>query len=449
MDLQNKFILAMEGLVPGFRKQRWLLAVSGGLDSVVLADLCNRSGLDFSIAHCNFQLRGEESNRDAAFVEKLAGQYQRPFLLKNMETEAYAAGQHCSIQVAARELRYNWFRELLTLSKNDPFPFAGLLTAHHADDNIETVAMNFFRGTGLAGLRGMQPVTGDLLRPLLAFRRTDLEEFAADHQLQWVEDSSNSKDAYTRNYFRNQLLPAIEKVYPGTAQRLQDSIPRYAEAEQLYQQALAIHKKKLLNRQGNSVQIPVEALRKTVPLTTIAWEIFHEYGFTAAQVPELLSLLDSSTGKSVASATHQVIRNRRWLLIAPIGEPDTAIYTVDVLPESIQCPSFSFSAGLGMVPGSLKQEDPSVAYVDAAAVKLPMLLRRWKAGDYFYPLGMKKKKKIARFLIDQKLSKAAKENVWVLLSGDKIVWVCGLRVDERVKVLPSTKSAVRLTFTSL
>ncbi len=449
MDLEHKFVKILEGLVPGYRKKRWLLAVSGGLDSVVLTDLCNRSGLDFSIAHCNFQLRDEESNRDAAFVEQLAVQYQRPFLLKNMETEAYAAEQHCSIQVAARELRYNWFRELLALSKNDPFPFAGLLTAHHADDNIETVAMNFFRGTGLAGLRGMLPVSAELVRPLLAFRRADLEEYAADHQLQWVEDSTNSKDAYTRNYFRNQLLPAIEKVYPGTAQRIQDSIPRYAEAEQLYQQALAMHKQKLLNRQGNSVQIPVEALRKTVPLQTIAWEIFRNYGFSAAQLPELLRLLDSTTGRSVVSATHQVIRNRRWLLIAPINEPDTAVFTVDVLPESIQSPFFTFSAGLGMVPGSLKQEDPSLAYVDAAALRLPLLLRRWKAGDYFYPLGMKKKKKLARFLIDQKLSKAAKENVWVLLSGDKIVWVCGLRIDDRVKVLPSTKSAVRLTFTSL
>lgn len=412
-----------------------LLTVSGGLDSVVLCDLCHTAGFPFRIAHCNFQLRGEESLRDKAFVTALASHYQVPLLQKDFDTEAYARERQLGIQVAARELRYEWFASLTP----------GLIvTAHHLDDNIETLLMNFFKGTGIAGLHGILPRQGKIVRPLLFARKEELATYAAERQLSWVEDSSNASDKYSRNYVRHQLMPVLQKLYPGVEQQLAANINRFREIEILYRQSIDLHKKKLLEARGAEWHIPVLKLQKTVPLATVLYEIIREFGFSPRQTDEVMALLDSSSGKYVQSSTHRIIRNRAWLIIAPLAPAAAQHVVVESVNNEYEYAQNKIC--LAVQPASQQElpASPAIAHLDVAAIRFPLLLRPWKAGDYFYPLGMKKKKKVARFLIDQKLSKADKEKVWVLEMDKKIVWVIGHRIDDRFKVTPSTKQVLRL-----
>ena len=299
------------------KKDRLLLAVSGGMDSVVLAACAAMSDLDFGIAHVNFQLRGAESERDETFVKELAGKYGKPFFTKRINTADYAADEKISIQTAARNLRYNWFK---TLIGKDASKFQFLLTAHHLDDQIETMLMFFFRGTGIGGLTGMPEKNEHLVRPLLFFPKNRLREFALSQNLSWVEDSSNASDDYTRNYFRNQLIPSAAIVFPDVIQNLEKNLYRFGEANLLYQQAIAQHKKKLLKPNGSEIQIPILLLNKSKPLRTILFEIIKDYHFTAAQTDDVIRLMESSNGKYVSSPSHRIIKNRRWLIISPIEE---------------------------------------------------------------------------------------------------------------------------------
>lgn len=419
-----------------------LLAVSGGLDSVVLTDLCIAAGFDVVLAHCNFQLRGEESNRDEAFVRTLASRYNIPVLIERFDTTAYADANKLSVQVAARELRYNWFFSLV----NAEFPVAQyILTAHHRDDNIETLLMNFFKGTGIAGLRGILPKQDKLIRPLLFASRTQLQEYASSKGLQWVEDSSNASDKYTRNYLRHQLIPSAKEIYPQVSENLAHNIERFRDIETLYRQAINIHMKKLIEVRGNEVHIPVLKLAKADPLHSIVYEIIKEYGFSSAQTPEVIALLNSESGKYVQSATHRVIRNRKWLIIAPVVTETPPLIVIEEAPDTVLYPGGSIRLARIQAADHTISTDPQIAALDAKHIKFPLLLRPWKKGDYFYPLGMQKKKKVARFLIDQKLSATAKEKVWVLEMNKTIIWVVGLRIDDRYKIRPSTGEILQLS----
>ncbi|HEY2347719.1 MAG TPA: tRNA lysidine(34) synthetase TilS, partial [Puia sp.] len=278
------------------KSDRLLLAVSGGLDSVVLTYLTTFSGWDFAIAHVNFQLRGEESDRDEAFVCQLANKYKKAFFAKKFDTYAYAANEKASIQVVARNLRYEWFKTFIG-DNADQFKF--LLTGHHLDDNIETMLMHFFRGTGIAGLKGMPERNGHLIRPLLKISRKQLKEFALAENLEWVEDSSNASDDYTRNFFRNQLIPSVNSIFPDVQINLKNNLDRFSEANILYQQAIGLHKKRLLKQNGSEIHIPILLLKKAVPLNTILFEIIKEYHFSSLQTGEIVRLMDSTNGKFV------------------------------------------------------------------------------------------------------------------------------------------------------
>jgi tRNA(Ile)-lysidine synthase len=423
-------------------KDRLLLAVSGGVDSVVLCELCRRAGLDFAIAHCNFTLRGADSDRDAQFVQELAGRYGVDFYHTGFDTAAIAKQEKKSVETVARELRYGWFEQLRL-----EHGFAFIATAHHADDNIETVLMNFFRGTGMKGLRGMQAVHGKVVRPLLFARRSELEAFLEANELAFVSDHTNFEDDYTRNYFRNQLIPGVQKVFPQVAANLLRNIERFAGAGLLYNEALALHKKQLLEHKGAEVHIPVLKVQQLPAVTTIVYEIISEYGFTAHQTDEVMALLQAETGKYVASATHRIIKNRKWLIIAPLETENAQTILVEQGSGSIAYPG-----GVLMVERTVENSgvEPgnNLAQLDAALIQFPLLLRKWKAGDYFYPLGMKKKKKLNRFLSDLKLSVTQKENTWVLEMDKKIIWVVGRRIDDRFKVTGKTKEILLITATS-
>lgn len=423
-------------------EDRLLLAVSGGLDSIVLCELCEQAAFDFTIAHVNFQLRGEESDRDESFVHALGRKYNRAVLVKKFDTESYALKNRLSIQVAARELRYGWFASLI----NSDLPSAPkyILTAHHLDDNIETMMMNFFKGTGITGMRGMLAKHGNIVRPLLPFTKDELRAFAGEQQLLWVEDSSNEGDKYSRNYFRHHVIPLVRNIYPAAEANLASNIDRFKETEILYRQAVDLHKKKLLEYRSNEVHIPVLKLAKTIPLHSVVYEIIKDFGFTASQTGEVIDLLHSESGKFVASSSYRVIRNRNWLIIAPQAAQQASHILIEENDELVAFEQGSLSIQKMKADISSIAKDNNQAIIDLAAIKFPLLLRPWKQGDYFYPLGMKKKKKLARFFIDQKLSKTDKEKMWVLESNKKIVWVIGMRIDDRMRVAPNTKTVLTI-----
>ncbi len=273
-------------------KDKLLLAVSGGVDSVVLCELCKQAGYDFVIAHCNFQLRGEESERDEKFVTALGKKYPVEVLVKKFDTEKYAAENKVSIQVAARELRYKWFHELI-----DSSVATFVVTGHHANDNVETMLMNFFKGTGINGLKAILPKQGKIVRPLLFAKKDTLVAFARDNNLAFTEDSSNASDKYTRNYFRNQLLPALQKVFPQAEDNLIENLQRFREVDELYQQSISLHKKKLMEPRGSEIHIPVLKLLRSQPLHSIVYEIIRDFGFTAHQAGDCIALLQCDAGR--------------------------------------------------------------------------------------------------------------------------------------------------------
>ncbi len=424
-----------------------LLAVSGGVDSVVLCELCHLSGFRFDIAHCNFQLRGEESDRDEHFVKGLSERYGAEIFVKRFDTAAVALQNKTSVQLTARMLRYKWFDDLaIALKAKKKNIEVQILTAHHADDNIETVLMNFFRGTGIAGMRGMQFKSGNIVRPLLFAGKQDLIAFAKQRQLNFVEDSSNNLDKYSRNYVRHRLFPIIQEIYPSVRENIITNIEHFREIELLYAQSIAGYKKKLIEERGNEVFISVPNLSKIVPLKTLFFEIIKTYGFTAKQVKDAIGLLYAETGKFISSSTHRILRNRNWLVISPLQPLNTQTVLIPEGDTEVSFERGKLCITIRNVSGK-KPEFPvsaAVAYLDLSLIKFPLILRKWKTGDYFYPLGMKKKKKLSRFFIDQKMSLSDKENSWVIEMDKKIIWVVNKRIDERFKVLPDTKTMLTI-----
>jgi tRNA(Ile)-lysidine synthase len=444
---------------------RLLAAVSGGVDSVVLCDLLHKTGIDFSIAHCNFQLRGEESERDEFFVKSLAEKYQKEIFVQKFETKKYAEEKKVSTQVAARDLRYDWFNFLIGNMQyamgneqyaigNEQYAIGNkqyavsdfILTAHHADDNIETVVMNFFRGTGLKGLVGMDDVFQNIYRPLLSFRKEEILQYAKENNLDYVEDSSNASSTYTRNYFRNELIPAIAKVFANAEENILENIVRLKEVENIYNAAINKHKENLVEKKGSEEHIPILKLQKTPSFRTILWEIIKDKNFTSGQLDEVIKVMDSSNGSFIKSNTHRIIKNRKWLIIASIESREAKHIVIDESDKLVV-----FTEGKLELEKTINHQPPTannIACFDLAKITFPLLLRKWKQGDYFYPLGMQKKKKLSRFFIDQKLSLTEKEKIWVIESDKKIIWVVNYRIDDRFKILPSTTNVLKISATS-
>ena len=444
MELLQKFLAYIKKENLFTKKDHLLIAVSGGPDSAVLCALCAAAGVSFSLAHCNFKLREAESDRDELFVKKLSEQLGVKLFVKTFDTVSQAKLNKTSIEETARNLRYDWFKQLLLESKTSDNPFSFLLTAHHADDNVETVMMNFFRGTGIKGLRGILPKQQQIVRPLLFATRKDIEEYAIVNEVEYITDSSNASNDYTRNLFRNEILPSIEKIYPQALNNVFRNIERFAAVEYLYEESIEHIKQKLIEKKGDEIHISVLKLLKTKPLQTVIYEIIKDAGFTAMQVSEVEKLLHSDSGKYIKSASHIILRNRKWLIISP-KTISTQIKNI-IIEENAK--NILFEEGTLQLYLSAKPEkfvgEASTVFIDAVNLTYPLMLRKWKTGDYFYPLGMTKKKKLSRFFIDQKLSLLQKEKCWVLESDKKIVWVIGYRIDERFKITSSSKQIVKL-----
>jgi tRNA(Ile)-lysidine synthase len=387
MSLSDSFNTAIAKRNLFKKDDRLIVAASGGLDSTVLCELCRQNNFHFEIAHCNFQLRGPESDRDETFTRELANKYNVPFHIIKFDTAAYATTQKISIQEAARKLRYDWFRSLTQPGS------ALILTAHHADDNSETILMNFTRGTGLQGLKGIPAVHDYIRRPLLDFTRKELKNFADEHRLDFVEDSSNESTKYTRNLFRHEVLPLIRQVYPAVSENLVDNARRFAEVNSLYEMMLTDLKKKLIIKKDNEIHIPILKLL-SYKNRALVFEILRPYGFSEKQLDEVGKLAVSDSGKFINASEqpYRLIRHRHWFIIAPTQSAEPAAHYIIDRAGSYKFEYLTLSITTTEASQSPVSSDPATVMIDAAAAQFPLLLRKWKTGDYFYPLGMKKKK---------------------------------------------------------
>ena len=425
------------------RQQTILLAISGGVDSVVLADLLLQAGYRIELAHMNFQLRGEESLRDEQFVQDFANTRQVVYHSKRVDTQSFMEQQHMGVQEAARMLRYQWFGELLQERQLDY-----LATAHHADDQLETVLWHFFRGTGLNGIKGMDAFSPEqrLIRPLLFFRKEAIAAYAAERELAYVEDSSNRELDYTRNFFRHAVLPLIESRIPHAVQQALQTIQRLQDGNTIVQHTLQQWKRKLLVNDGVQYRIPVLLLQQYPAWTTVLWELLQPFGFTAGQHAEIIKLLHADNSSYVSGDRYRVIKDRKHLLVAPVqSEQAPQTILIEARQTQVDFPIGSLVLLHTAIPETIAA-DADLALIDAAHLAFPLLLRPWRTGDYFYPLGMRKKKKLSRFFGDIKLSRTAKEQVWVLECNQKIVWIIGYRLDDRYKLTNATKDVVQIRF---
>ncbi|MGN6568587.1 MAG: tRNA lysidine(34) synthetase TilS, partial [Flavipsychrobacter sp.] len=359
-----------------------LLAVSGGQDSMVMADLFHKSSINFAIAHCNFQLRGEDADLDEQLV--LNWCKERNITCHNIrfETKQKKEEWKKGTQETARILRYEWLDQICR-----EYSYSNIVTAHHANDNVETLMINLFKGTGISGLHAIPERNGKIVRPLLFATKEDLQEYGTQNNVPYREDVSNATDAYLRNAVRHHIIPTVDKWFPNAVERINESITRFTQAEVLYKRAVEQERKKLMEQRGQDFYIPVKKLQKHEPLETLCYELFYPFGFTAAQVPHILELLNAETGHYISSATHRIIRNRDFLIVTTIPADTADMILVEAVPCIIHAGRYEFSFSAEDKPNEIKS-DPSIAYIDAAQVDFPLILRKWRLGDYFYPLGM-------------------------------------------------------------
>lgn len=433
----------LEGFIRHIREKnildfsaRYLLAISGGLDSTALAHLLHRSGISFCMAHCNFNLRGEESDGDEHFVRVLASQLGLQVHVKSFDTQTYGSEKGVSTQMAARELRYQWFSELL--QQED---YKGLIVAHHADDQIETVLLNLLRGTGIEGLYGMSENREKIIRPLLPFSRSSLEEFAANEGITWREDSSNATIDYKRNYIRHQVVPQLKGFDPGALSLLQHSFDRVKDTGKaffyLHDLWAALH----VRHEEGFQYLELAALEKAPGKKSLLFYWLRPYGFSFQQLDDVLAALErKEAGKVFQTAEYALNLDREHLILGSSSE--------EFVESCIEVSAIGVNIGndvydlLVLDPPAAPPASSAEAMLDREKLNFPLKIRSWQQGDRFRPLGMKNFKKISDVLIDMKLPLIHKKNVKVLCSGDDIVWVIGVRIDDRYKITPATQSAL-------
>jgi tRNA(Ile)-lysidine synthase len=422
---------------PGLASRKLLLACSGGADSVVLVHLCEAAGLDYSVAHCNFRLRGSESDADEEFVASLSKSFGRPFYLTHFDTLGYVNKYGTSVQMAARELRYSWFSEIL--AKND---IDMLFTAHHADDSMETFLINLSRGTGLAGLTGI-PAKGNAIgRPLLPFSRNQILAYARSENLQWREDSSNEDTKYLRNKIRLELIPLLKELHPTFLNNFLTTQSHLSGSAVLLQEYRQLLKKQWFEDVGTAIRIPVKPIAALNPLHDYLHMLFADYGFKDGEM--VAALLFAGSGKVLYSNTHRLIRDRDHLLLQELKTGDKGTYDIVLETGRTLTPII---LDIRQVP-EMQEQSRRILYVDKETLNPVLTLRKWQKGDYFYPLGMKGKKKVSKFFKDEKLDMIAKEKQWLLCSGNDIVWVVGMRADERFKVTDTTNTIMKINWES-
>ena len=404
--------------------KKLILALSGGIDSMVLADLLLQAKADFVLAHCNFHLRGEESDGDERFVRDYASRNGLTIYVKHFDTEAYAKEHGISIEMAARDLRYAWFEEL-----RQQLGYHYIAVAHHADDQLETFFINLFRGAGIRGLKGMQPINGPIVRPLLDVSRAEIQQYAEEHHLEWREDHTNAETVYLRNKIRHELMPLIDHISKEGRGAILKSMNHLAAENELYRELVREKISQMVTPTDWTSLRGAETLRfsltsNLLPLTSqLLFEWLRDYGFNSDQVQFIYEALQNGQpGTSFFSPTHRVTVERDGLELTPL--------TYEQLPKA---GSFTLDPS------------PSIAQLDYDKLTFPLQLRKWQAGDRFHPLGMKGSKLLSDFFVDQKMTTLQKEECHVLTTADgQIVWVVGRRIDDRFKVTDQTKTVLKV-----
>lgn len=415
-------------------QQRILLTVSGGRDSVLMVHLFKEAGFNFGIAHCNFGLRGGESQRDEHFVRTLAGVMDVPLHVTHFETKQYAADHKISTQMAARDLRYQWFETLRVEHQYDY-----IAVAHHQDDAIETVLLNLVRGTGIAGLHGILPKRDHLIRPLLFLSRKGIDELVEENEIGFLEDSSNQSTAYARNKIRLDVIPRLKEINPKLEHTFEQNIQRFAETELVLQQAADHARLNICTYTTDGVYLSIDKIGQLYPKRLLLFEILKIYNFTERVVEEVLASLGKQSGTSFYSASHRLTIDRDVLIVttitAGLAHLNQMIHPADshiVLDTQVITLRYSDIVSF--------ENDPHKAFVDADRLSFPLVIRTWQEGDRFKPMGMNNYKKLSDFFIDQKIPVPQKENIPILVNGNgEVVWVAGLRQDNRYKVTGTTK----------
>lgn len=425
------------GLLPA--EGSTLLAVSGGMDSVVLTDLYCRAGYPVAVAHCNFRLRGSESEQDKEFVRKLAGHYDVPFYSKDFDTSDYAEKKGVSIQMAARELRYSWFDELLQHKRLNT-----LATGHHLDDAIETFFINLLRGSGIRGIHGILPKQGYTVHPLLFTGRKKIDDYVRQNQLRYREDSSNQSMKYRRNAIRHQLLPVLESLHTGYRETLAENFERIRQAEAIFKHKVREEEQRIVIRKGVRRYYPVAALLKLQPIEGYLYEFLAPYNFHYRDVTHIAEALNGIPGKAFYSETHVLVKDRDDLIIAPRETIPDEKYTIEEEQQEVNEPVVLKISKQPFSSDVVISGKKNVAMLDYDKLSFPLQLRKWERGDRFCPLGMQKQKKVSDFFVDNKLSLLDKKNTWLLTSGRDIVWIIGHRIDDRYKVTESTRNILRI-----
>ena len=419
------------------QKGRIIVGVSGGTDSVVMLHVLMSLGYDCVIAHCNFHLRMAESDRDELFVRDLAKELKVPYYSVDFETTKYAEEHKISIEMAARDLRYAWFYELLY--NHDAQAIA---VAHHADDSIETMLMNLVRGTGLKGLTGIQPRNHKVVRPLLCCNRLELETYLVRFDLDHIEDSTNASVDYQRNKFRNEVLPLLAEINPSVRQTLYDSLERFEGIWAIYQQSIDAMKQLIVRNGPGLVKMDIDAIKIQEHIPTLMYELLHPYGFGPAVIEQVTGQLDGESGKVFFSETYRLIKDRKYLLISKIDDNPAQDFMITEDETVIEFPFLLKINKQPVTPDFEVSKEITRIHVDASRLTYPLVLRRWKEGDTFFPFGMKQRKKVSDFFIDNKLSLFEKEHSWILVSNNEIVWIVGQRLDNRFCVTNETNEVV-------
>lgn len=415
--------------------KKLLLATSGGIDSMVMLHLFQQLDFEIAIAHCNFQLRGVESFEDQKFIQDYADANAVPVYITQFDTKAFAEDYKLSTQVAARELRYNWFYELLETEKYDY-----ILTAHHADDNLETFLINLSRGTGLDGLTGIPEQNENVVRPLLAFSQQEIEDYAKLNHIKWQEDSSNASDKYVRNKIRHHLVPMLKELNPNFLSSFHKTQNYLQEAQNMVDDAAIMVYQQVAVQEGENISFDLKKLKKLPNYKSYLYQWLNEFGFTAWD--DIYDLVVSQSGKFVFSADYRLLKDRESLILSPSDfSTEKREYFIDANQTVVNVSlNISFSPVADMAIVSNK-----TIFVDSDKLQFPLVLRHWEEGDQFQPFGMDgKSKKISKFFKDEKLSLLEKENTWLLCSNDIIVWVVGLRQDERFKIENTTKNILKI-----
>jgi tRNA(Ile)-lysidine synthase len=416
---------------------RILLGVSGGIDSMVMAYLFHQLNFKTGIAHCNFSLRAADSDKDEEMVRRFAAENNIPFHCRKFDTKAFAKKNRLSIQMAARELRYKWFEEV---REENGYDYIAI--AHNLNDNIETLLINLTRGTGLAGMAGMKPSVNRIIRPLLFATRNDIVLFRDQHDIEFREDKSNADTKYVRNRIRHLVIPVLREINPSIETTLNETAERFSGLNEIVSAYITRLRERISEEREGLVRINLNQLKAHFHNKAVLFELFKPYGITSALLTDLIKIIEGKSGGQIITETHRIIKDRKDIIIsAGITSGETS-FTINRIEDLCTFPGISSVKNVRITDTFEIPNEPHMACLDCRKITFPVIIRKWKAGDYFYPLGMNQKKKLSNYFIDNKYSRFDKENIYILESEGQIVWIIGDRIDDRFKITESTKKGL-------